>query len=118
MMERLKNRLNLTEPQQKLWSEAQGKRREAAQAMRAQRESDRKALSAQLASGPLDLRAQLASREAARAQLPPLTLSFMSQSRRLSNARLKQELRLRLRYPGPESGLLSSGPPPSEGADN
>ena len=52
-------------------------------------------------------------RAAARAQLPPLLLSFMSESRRLDNTRLKRELRLRLRYPTPESGLLSSATAPA-----
>jgi len=34
-----------------------------------------------------------------------MQLSFMAESRRLSNARLKRELRLRLRYPTVEHGL-------------
>ena len=37
--------------------------------------------------------------------LPPVLLSFMSESRRLDNSRLKRELRLRLRYPTVEIGL-------------
>jgi nucleoside-diphosphate-sugar epimerase len=37
--------------------------------------------------------------------LSPLQLSFMSESRRLDNRRLKDELRLRLRYPTVDSGL-------------
>jgi nucleoside-diphosphate-sugar epimerase len=37
--------------------------------------------------------------------LPPMLLSFMSESRRLHNQRLKCELRLRLRYPTVEQGL-------------
>jgi nucleoside-diphosphate-sugar epimerase len=45
-------------------------------------------------------------RATARQQLTPATLSFMSESRRLDNTRLKRELRLRLRYPGPQVGLL------------
>ena len=45
------------------------------------------------------------SREAAREQLSPMLMSFMSESRRLDNRRLKQELRLRLRYPTVEDGL-------------
>jgi nucleoside-diphosphate-sugar epimerase len=44
-------------------------------------------------------------RAAAPEQLPPAQLSFMSESRRLDNTRLKRELRLRLRYPTPHSGL-------------
>lgn len=45
------------------------------------------------------------SREAAQAQLPPLQFSFMQESRRLKNERMKQELRLRLRYPTVKQGL-------------
>ena len=45
--------------------------------------------------------------EQARAELPPMQLSFMGESRRLSNARLKRELRLRLRYPTVSQGLLA-----------
>jgi nucleoside-diphosphate-sugar epimerase len=45
------------------------------------------------------------AREAAREMLSPMLMSFMSESRRLDNRRLKQELRLRLRYPTVEDGL-------------
>lgn len=45
------------------------------------------------------------SREEARAQLPAVMLSFMSESRRLRNDRLKKELRLVLRHPTVSSGL-------------
>jgi nucleoside-diphosphate-sugar epimerase len=45
------------------------------------------------------------SREQARQQLGPVLLSFMSESRRLHNERLKRELRLTLRYPTVASGL-------------
>jgi nucleoside-diphosphate-sugar epimerase len=45
------------------------------------------------------------SRHAAQAQLAPMLLSFMSESRRMDNARLKKELRLCLRYPTVEQGL-------------
>jgi nucleoside-diphosphate-sugar epimerase len=45
------------------------------------------------------------TRSAAREQLSPMLLSFMSESRRLDNTRLKRELRLRLRYPTVQSGL-------------
>lgn len=38
-------------------------------------------------------------------QFSPVQLSFMSESRRLDNRRLKRELRLKLRYPTVESGL-------------
>jgi len=43
---------------------------------------------------------RLTRAEAARA-LSPLQMSFLSESRRLDNRRLRQELRLRLRYPTP-----------------
>lgn len=39
------------------------------------------------------------SRQEAQARLEPITLSFMRESRRLSNARLKRELRYVLRHP-------------------
>ena len=45
-------------------------------------------------------------RAEAREQLSPLRLSFMSESRRLDNRRLKQELGLRLRHATPATGLL------------
>ncbi len=38
-------------------------------------------------------------------QVPPALLSFMSESRRMRNLRLKRELRLRLRYPSVREGL-------------
>ena len=47
------------------------------------------------------------SREQAQTELPASLLSFMSESRRLSNQRLKRELRLRLRYPTVTEGLQS-----------
>ena len=47
------------------------------------------------------------TREQARAQLSPMTLSFMSESRRLHNRRMKRELRLRLRYPTVQSALAA-----------
>ena len=47
---------------------------------------------------------RLARQEAA-AQLPAMLLSFMSESRRLDNQRLKTELRLKLRYPSVAEGL-------------
>ncbi len=46
------------------------------------------------------------SRAQALAELPALSLSFMSESRRLRNARMKHELRLRLRYPTVAQGLV------------
>jgi nucleoside-diphosphate-sugar epimerase len=45
------------------------------------------------------------ARDGAREELPPVLLSFMSESRRLDNTRLKRELRLRLGYPTVETGL-------------
>ena len=47
------------------------------------------------------------TRALARQQLSPMQLSFMSESRRLLNHRLKRELRLRLRYPTVAQGLLA-----------
>jgi nucleoside-diphosphate-sugar epimerase len=47
------------------------------------------------------------TRAEAAAALPPTLLSFMSESRRLDNRRLKQELRLRLRYPTVADGILA-----------
>ena len=45
-------------------------------------------------------------RQAAEATLPLMLLSFMSESRRLDNTRMRQELRLRLRYPTVREGLM------------
>ena len=45
------------------------------------------------------------ARQAAAAQLPAMQLSFMSESRRLDNRRLKTELCLKLRYPTVSAGL-------------
>jgi nucleoside-diphosphate-sugar epimerase len=45
------------------------------------------------------------ARSTAQDELPLMLLSFMSESRRLDNTRLKQELRLRLRYPTVAQGL-------------
>jgi len=44
-------------------------------------------------------------RAQAQAELPAMQLSFMSESRRLVNTRMKRELRLQLRYPTVEDGL-------------
>lgn len=49
------------------------------------------------------------SREAAQTILPPMMLSFMSESRRLLNQRMQQELRVALRYPTVREGLASGG---------
>lgn len=50
-------------------------------------------------------RPERVSREQARERLSPMTLSFMGESRRLRNGRLKRELGLKLRYPTVEQGL-------------
>lgn len=47
------------------------------------------------------------SRKAAGQQMSEMQLSFMSESRRLDNRRLKEELRLKLRYPTVHTGLVS-----------
>ena len=47
------------------------------------------------------------TRAEAALQLSPMQLSFMSESRRLDNRRLKRELRLRLRYPTVREGLVA-----------
>ena len=55
------------------------------------------------------------SRSEADAQLSPMQLSFMGESRKLSHKRLANELKLRLRYPSVTAGLrsaASSGPLP------
>jgi nucleoside-diphosphate-sugar epimerase len=43
--------------------------------------------------------------EEAEQRIAPMLLSFMSESRRLANARMKRELRVRLRYPTPRTLL-------------
>jgi nucleoside-diphosphate-sugar epimerase len=48
------------------------------------------------------------SREQAEAQLPPVLLSFMRESRRLDNARLRRELRVHLKYPSVREGLAAA----------
>lgn len=49
------------------------------------------------------------SHSAAQEQLPPMQLSFMSESRRMVNARMKRELGLQLRYPKVNDGLITGG---------
>ena len=49
------------------------------------------------------------ARAGAQEKLSLMLLSFMSESRRMDNTRLKQELGLRLRYPTVATGLLTSG---------
>jgi len=46
-------------------------------------------------------------RDAAQEQMSLMLLSFMGESRRMDNTRLKSELRVRLAYPTVETGLLS-----------
>jgi nucleoside-diphosphate-sugar epimerase len=46
-------------------------------------------------------------RDLAQEQLPVMQLSFMSESRRMDNGRMKRELRLRLRYPSVIDGLYA-----------
>jgi nucleoside-diphosphate-sugar epimerase len=46
-------------------------------------------------------------RDAAQQQMSLMLLSFMGESRRMDNTRLKSELRVRLAYPTVETGLLS-----------
>jgi hypothetical protein len=43
-------------------------------------------------------------------RIAPLLLSFMSESRRLSNARLKRELRVNLKFPTPQALLAQIAP--------
>ena len=47
----------------------------------------------------------------AEARVAPMMLSFMSESRRLTNTRMKRELRLRLKYPTPDVMLAEVAPP-------
>jgi len=49
------------------------------------------------------------TRAQAAERLSPATLSFLDESRRLSAARLRQELRVRLRYPGVREALAAEG---------
>lgn len=48
------------------------------------------------------------SRAEAQARVSPMAWSFMAESRRLDNARLKRELRVRLRYPTVREGYLAA----------
>ena len=48
--------------------------------------------------------------EEAEQRVAPMLLSFMSESRRLANTRMKRELRLKLRYPTPEALLAEVAP--------
>ncbi|MBC8007321.1 MAG: SDR family oxidoreductase [Prolixibacteraceae bacterium] len=46
--------------------------------------------------------------EAAQTQLPENLLSYMRESRRLANGRLKKELRVRLQYPSAQQGVVAA----------
>ena len=48
--------------------------------------------------------------EEAERRIAPLLLSFMSESRRLVNTRMKRELRVRLLYPTPQQLLTEIAP--------
>ena len=48
------------------------------------------------------------SRKEAEGRIPESLLSFMRESRRLSNRRLREELRVRLRYPSVQDGLAEA----------
>jgi nucleoside-diphosphate-sugar epimerase len=48
------------------------------------------------------------SREVASGHIPPALLSFMRESRRLANRRLREELRYRLRYPSIEQAVSAA----------
>ena len=48
--------------------------------------------------------------EEAEQRIAPMLLSFMSESRRLGNERMKRELRVRLRYPTPDALLAGIAP--------
>jgi nucleoside-diphosphate-sugar epimerase len=48
--------------------------------------------------------------EEAEARIAPMMLSFMSESRRLANVRMKRELRVRLKYPTPHALLAEIAP--------
>jgi nucleoside-diphosphate-sugar epimerase len=49
------------------------------------------------------------SRNDANTALPLMLLSFMSESRRLDNTRMKEELRIKLHYPHVRDGLSPQG---------
>ena len=61
-------------------------------------------LAADLCAMPRPRRVSLAE---ARTELSAMQLSFMGESRRMTNERLKRELRLSLRYPTVTQGLLA-----------
>jgi nucleoside-diphosphate-sugar epimerase len=51
---------------------------------------------------------ELVTREAAARRIPPGMLAFLVESRRVSNARMRQELGVQLRYPDMPSGVRAS----------
>ena len=53
-------------------------------------------------------RAERMPREAVRQAVPPIQWSFMKESRRLDNTRMKRELHLRLRYPTVATGIAEA----------
>ena len=53
-------------------------------------------------------RAPRLPREEVRRSVPPLQWSFMNESRRLDNTRMKRELRLRLHYPDVATGIAAA----------
>jgi nucleoside-diphosphate-sugar epimerase len=53
-------------------------------------------------------RAPRATRAEVQTRLSPMLLSFMGESRQLQNARMKKELKLRLRYPTVDSGIAGA----------
>ncbi len=53
-------------------------------------------------------RAPRVSRAQAQAQLPPMQWSFMRESRRLCNTRMKRELKLRLHFPTVTAGIAAA----------
>lgn len=54
-------------------------------------------------------RPQRVSRNEAAERISPAMLSFMNESRRLSNVRMKRELRVALRYPTVAAGIAAAG---------
>ena len=49
------------------------------------------------------------TRAEAALRLSPMQMSFLAESRRLDNRRLRRELRLRLRYPTPAVAWAAAG---------
>ena len=68
-------------------------------------------LAADLYGFPRPPRPPRVPRSTASAHLSLMLLSFMSESRRMDNTRLKRELRLRLRYPTVAQGLVAQASP-------